>query len=62
MLVENMTSDEFLEGLKKTRTVLLPVGSTEGHGWYAINQVTGLEGCGAIRARQAQRRAGKLNS
>lgn len=32
MLVENMTSDEFLEGLKNTRTVLLPIGATEGHG------------------------------
>jgi len=32
MLIENLTSDEFLDGLKRTRTVLIPFGATEGHG------------------------------
>jgi creatinine amidohydrolase len=32
MIIENITSREFSEGLKRTRTVLLPVGATEGHG------------------------------
>ncbi|MBN2429599.1 MAG: creatininase family protein [Deltaproteobacteria bacterium] len=32
MLFENITMTEFEEGLKKTRTVLIPFGSTEEHG------------------------------
>jgi creatinine amidohydrolase len=32
MIIEELTSDEFLEGLAKSQTVLLPVGATEGHG------------------------------
>lgn len=32
MIIEEMTSTEFVEGLERTRTVLLPVGATEGHG------------------------------
>lgn len=32
MMIEEMTSQEFLDGLTRTRTVLLPVGATEGHG------------------------------
>lgn len=32
MIIEDMTSAEFLDGLKQTRTVLVPVGATEGHG------------------------------
>jgi creatinine amidohydrolase len=32
MLIEEMTSREFSEGLQMTRTVLLPVGATEEHG------------------------------
>ena len=32
MIIEEITSQDFLEGLTKTRTVLIPVGATEGHG------------------------------
>lgn len=32
MVIEEMTSREISEGLRMTRTVLLPVGATEGHG------------------------------
>ncbi len=32
MIMEEMTSREFAEGLKKTRTAILPVGSLEEHG------------------------------
>lgn len=32
MLIEEMTSEEFAEGLKKTRTAILPLGSVEEHG------------------------------
>ena len=32
MLIENLTMPEFTAGLEKTRTVLIPFGSTEEHG------------------------------
>lgn len=32
MIIEEMTSQEFLTGLTKSRTALIPVGATEGHG------------------------------
>lgn len=32
MIIEEITSQDFLDGLKKSRTVLIPVGATEGHG------------------------------
>lgn len=32
MNIEEITSTDFLEGLEKTQTVLIPVGATEGHG------------------------------
>ncbi len=32
MIIEEITSQAFLEGLAKTQTVLIPVGATEGHG------------------------------
>ena len=32
LLIENITMPEFEEGLKKTRTVIIPVGSVEEHG------------------------------
>ena len=32
MIIEELTSQAFLEGLTKTETVLVPVGATEGHG------------------------------
>lgn len=32
MIIEELTSQDFLEGLTKTQTVLIPVGATEGHG------------------------------
>ena len=32
MIIEEITSQDFLEGLTKTQTVLIPVGATEGHG------------------------------
>lgn len=32
MIIEEITSSDFLSGLEKTRTVLIPVGATEGHG------------------------------
>ena len=32
MIIEEITSQGFLEGLTKTETVLVPVGATEGHG------------------------------
>lgn len=32
MIIEEITSQDFLQGLAKTRTVLIPVGATEGHG------------------------------
>lgn len=34
MLIADMTMDEFSAGLKKTRTVLIPFGSTEEHGTH----------------------------
>jgi creatinine amidohydrolase len=32
MIIEEITSQEFLDGIEQTRTVLIPVGATEGHG------------------------------
>jgi len=32
MIIEEITSRDFLAGLEKTRTVLIPIGATEGHG------------------------------
>jgi creatinine amidohydrolase len=32
MIIEELTMDEFAAGLERTRTVLVPFGSTEGHG------------------------------
>ncbi len=32
MIIEEITSQDFLVGLTKTRTALIPVGATEGHG------------------------------
>jgi len=32
MIIEEITSQDFQEGLKQTLTVLVPVGATEGHG------------------------------
>lgn len=32
MIIEEITSQDFLTGLTKSRTVLVPVGATEGHG------------------------------
>lgn len=32
MIIEEMTSPEFLRGLEQTRTVLVPIGATEQHG------------------------------
>ena len=32
MIIEQMTTPEFTDGLQKTRTVLLPIGATEEHG------------------------------
>lgn len=32
MIIEEITSQDFLEGLTKSQTVLIPVGATEGHG------------------------------
>lgn len=32
MIIEEITSQDFLDGLAKSRTVLVPVGATEGHG------------------------------
>lgn len=32
MIIEEISSQDFLAGLEKTRTVLIPVGATEGHG------------------------------
>ena len=32
MIIEEITSQEFSEGLLKTQTVLIPIGATEGHG------------------------------
>ena len=34
MLMEDMTSREFAQGLKKTRTAILPIGSVEEHGGH----------------------------
>lgn len=34
MIIENLTMCEFEEGLKKTRTALIPFGSTEEHGGH----------------------------
>ncbi len=32
MIIEEITSQDFQDGLERTRTVLVPVGATEGHG------------------------------
>ena len=34
MIIENMTMEEFAAGLEKTRTVIVPFGSTEEHGTH----------------------------
>ncbi len=34
MIIEHMTMGEFEEGLKKTRSVLIPFGSVEEHGYH----------------------------
>ncbi|MEJ2519971.1 MAG: creatininase family protein [Desulfuromonadales bacterium] len=34
MIIEEISSSEFLAGLQKTRTVLIPLGATEGHGQH----------------------------
>lgn len=34
MIIEEMTMKEFEEGLKRTRTVLIPFGSVEEHGYH----------------------------
>lgn len=32
MIIEEITSQDFLDGLMKTKTVVIPIGATEGHG------------------------------
>ncbi len=55
MLITDLTMDEFTAGLKKTRTVLIPFGSTEEHGPHLPLDTDTLQACEVAR-RLAERR------
>lgn len=55
MIIEDMTMPEFIAGLKKTRTVFIPVGSTEEHGAHLPLATDTLQAIGVGR-RLAERR------
>lgn len=56
MLIEEMTMDEFAAGLERTRTVLIPFGSTEQHGSHLPLNTDTLEAF-EVGRRLAERRS-----
>ena len=56
MIIEEITSQDFLTGLTKTRTVLVPVGATEGHGAHLPLGTDSFQAIDVCR-RLAERRA-----
>lgn len=56
MVIEEMNSQDFLDGLAKTRTVLVPVGATEGHGVHLPLGTDSFQAIDVCR-RLAERRA-----
>ncbi|GAB6081880.1 creatininase family protein [Desulfuromonas carbonis] len=55
MLITDLTMDEFTAGLAKTRTVLIPFGSTEEHGPHLPLDTDTIQAYGVAR-RLAERR------
>jgi creatinine amidohydrolase len=55
MLITDLTMDEFSAGLEKTRTVLIPFGSTEEHGPHLPLDTDTLQAC-EVGRRLAERR------
>ncbi len=56
MIIEEITSQAFLEGLTKTQTVLVPVGSTEGHGAHlplGTDSFQAIDVCHRLTERRA---------
>jgi creatinine amidohydrolase len=56
MIIEEITSWDFLAGLVKTRSVLVPVGATEGHGVHLPLGTDSFQAMDVCR-RLAERRA-----
>lgn len=56
MIIEEISSQDFWEGLEKTRTVLIPVGATEGHGSHLPLGTDSFQAIDVCR-RMAERRA-----
>ncbi len=55
MLIENMTTTEFSAGLKKTRTVIVPIGSTEQHGIHLPLDTDTIQAVDIAQAASEQR-------
>ena len=55
MLITDLTMDDFTAGLKKTRTVLIPFGSTEEHGPHLPLDTDTMQAV-AVARRLAERR------
>ena len=55
MLITDLTMDEFTAGLEKTRTVLIPFGSTEEHGPHLPLDTDTIQAC-EVGRRLAERR------
>jgi creatinine amidohydrolase len=56
MIIEEITSQDFLEGLTKTQTVLIPVGATEGHGAHlplGTDSFQAIDVCHRLAERRA---------
>ena len=54
MIIEEITSQDFLTGLTKSRTVLVPVGATEGHGAHlplGTDSFQALDACRKLSER-----------
>jgi creatinine amidohydrolase len=55
MIIEEITSQDFLTGLAKSRTVLVPVGATEGHGAHlplGTDSFQALDACRKLSERR----------
>jgi creatinine amidohydrolase len=56
MIIEEITSQDFQQGLTKTQTVLLPVGATEGHGAHlplGTDSFQAIDVCHRLSERRA---------
>lgn len=56
MIIEEMTSEDFLAGLDRSRTALIPVGATEGHGSHlplGTDSFQALDVCRRLSERRA---------